>query len=62
LIGSVPGIVFGSYLATRARDGVVQMALASILVTVGVRLLSWPKFFDGPSAQQLILRRIAQHR
>lgn len=40
LIGSVPGIVFGSYLATRARDGVVRMALASILVIVGVRLLS----------------------
>jgi uncharacterized membrane protein YfcA len=40
LIGSLPGIIFGSYLATRARDGVVRVALASILVIVGVRLLA----------------------
>jgi uncharacterized protein len=39
LIGSLPGIVFGSYLATRARDAVVRTALAGILVVVGVRLL-----------------------
>jgi uncharacterized membrane protein YfcA len=39
LIGSIPGIVLGSYLATRARDAVVRIALASILVIVGVRLL-----------------------
>jgi uncharacterized membrane protein YfcA len=40
LIGSLPGIVVGSYFATRARDGVVRAALASILVIVGVRLLT----------------------
>jgi uncharacterized membrane protein YfcA len=39
LVGSFPGIVFGSYLATRARDAVVRIALASVLVVVGVRLL-----------------------
>jgi uncharacterized membrane protein YfcA len=39
LIGSVPGIILGSYLATRARDSVVRFALASVLVVVGVRLL-----------------------
>jgi uncharacterized membrane protein YfcA len=39
LIGSLPGIVLGSYLATRARDALVRMALAGILVIVGVRLL-----------------------
>jgi uncharacterized membrane protein YfcA len=39
LLGSMPGIVFGSYLATRARDVVVRTALASVLVIVGVRLL-----------------------
>jgi hypothetical protein len=39
LIGSLPGIVLGSYLATRAHDVVVRMALASILVIAGVRLL-----------------------
>jgi len=40
LMGSVPGIVLGSYLATRAREFVVRSALASVLVLVGVRLLS----------------------
>jgi uncharacterized membrane protein YfcA len=40
LIGSIPGIILGSYLATRARDAVVRIALASVLVTVGVRLLT----------------------
>jgi uncharacterized protein len=39
LIGSVPGIVIGSYLATTARDVVVRAALASVLVIVGIRLL-----------------------
>jgi uncharacterized protein len=39
LIGSLPGIVAGSYLATRAHDAVIRIALASVLVIVGVRLL-----------------------
>lgn len=39
LIGSLPGIVLGSYLATRAREAVVRIALAGVLVIVGVRLL-----------------------
>ena len=39
LIGSLPGIVVGSYLALRARDAVVRIALATVLVIVGVRLL-----------------------
>jgi uncharacterized membrane protein YfcA len=39
LIGSVPGIIAGSYLATRAREAVVRFALASVLVVVAVRLL-----------------------
>jgi len=39
LIGSLPGIVLGSYLGTRARDAVVRIALAGVLVIVGVRLL-----------------------
>lgn len=39
LVGSIPGIILGSYLATRARDGVVRVVLASVLVIVGVRLL-----------------------
>jgi uncharacterized membrane protein YfcA len=40
LIGSLPGIVAGSYIASRARDGVVRFALAIVLVIVGVRLLT----------------------
>jgi uncharacterized membrane protein YfcA len=40
LIGSLPGIVIGSYLATRAREAVVRIALASVLLIVGVRLMS----------------------
>lgn len=39
LIGSLPGIVAGSYLATRAQDAVVRIALACVLIIVGVRLL-----------------------
>ena len=39
LIGSLPGIVLGSYLASRSRDAVVRIALASVLVLVGVRLM-----------------------
>jgi uncharacterized protein len=39
LIGSLPGIVAGSYLATRAHDAVIRIALAGVLVIVGVRLL-----------------------
>jgi uncharacterized protein len=40
LMGSLPGITVGGYLATRARDSVVRMTLAGILVIVGVRLLA----------------------
>jgi uncharacterized membrane protein YfcA len=39
LIGSLPGIAVGSFLATRARESVVRYALASILVVVAARLL-----------------------
>ena len=40
LIGSIPGIILGSYLAIRAHEGVVRVTLASMLVIVGVRLLA----------------------
>jgi uncharacterized protein len=39
LIGSVPGIIVGSYLASRARDAVLRITLAAVLVVVGIRLL-----------------------
>jgi uncharacterized membrane protein YfcA len=38
LIGSLPGIVAGSYLAGRAPDGAVRIALALVLVGVAVKL------------------------
>jgi uncharacterized membrane protein YfcA len=39
LIGSVPGIVVGSYLASRSRDAVLRIALAAVLIVVGIRLI-----------------------
>ena len=40
LIGSIPGIIIGSLLATRASDRVLQPLLAIILVLVGWRLIA----------------------
>jgi uncharacterized protein len=40
LIGSLPGIMLGSYLATRARETAVRFALASVLVVIAVRLFA----------------------
>jgi uncharacterized membrane protein YfcA len=40
LLGSLPGIVLGSYLAGRARDGVVRTTLAIVLIVVAVRLMT----------------------
>jgi uncharacterized protein len=39
LIGSVPGIIVGSYLASRSRDAVLRIALAAVLIVVGIRLM-----------------------
>jgi uncharacterized protein len=39
LIGSLPGIVLGSYLAGRARDSVVRITLAMVLIVVAIRLM-----------------------
>ena len=40
LIGSIPGIVVGSLLATRVSDRVLAPILAGTLVAVGAKLLS----------------------
>jgi uncharacterized protein len=40
LIGSLPGIVIGSYLAGKATDAIVRVTLAAVLVIVGVRLMA----------------------
>lgn len=39
LVGSLPGIVIGSYLAGRAPDGVVRVALALVVIVVAIKLL-----------------------
>lgn len=39
LIGSIPGIIIGSMLATRASDGILRPILAATLLVVAVRLL-----------------------
>jgi uncharacterized membrane protein YfcA len=40
LSGSIPGIVLGSILASRTPDGVLRPVLATVLVLVGVKLLT----------------------
>lgn len=39
LIGSIPGIIVGSLVATRVREGVLSPILAATLAIVGVKLL-----------------------
>lgn len=39
LVGSVPGILLGSYVSVRLPDGVLRLGLASTLILVGLRLL-----------------------
>jgi uncharacterized membrane protein YfcA len=39
VMGSLPGILFGSHLSARVPDKVLRPVLATILVIVGVRML-----------------------
>jgi uncharacterized membrane protein YfcA len=39
LSGSIPGIVFGSLVAHKLRESWIQVALAGILLVVGLRLI-----------------------
>ena len=39
VIGSLPGIFFGSHLSARVPDKILRPVLATILVIVGVRML-----------------------
>lgn len=39
LVGSIPGVIVGSLLSSRAPDGLLRPALAGVLVVSGVRLL-----------------------
>jgi uncharacterized membrane protein YfcA len=38
LVGSIPGIVIGSVIATRVPEGVLRMLLAAVLTVVATRL------------------------
>ena len=40
LVGSIPGIIIGSLLATRSSDAVLRPVLAVTLLVVSVRLLT----------------------
>lgn len=40
LVGSLPGVVIGSYVAGRVRSDVVRIALAIVLVLVAIKLLA----------------------
>jgi uncharacterized membrane protein YfcA len=39
LVGSIPGVILGSMLASRASDGILRPILAATLLVVAVRLL-----------------------
>jgi uncharacterized membrane protein YfcA len=40
LVGSIPGIILGSLVATRASDSLLRPVLAVTLLVSGVRLLT----------------------
>jgi hypothetical protein len=40
LVGSIPGIVIGSFLVHRVKESIVQRTLAAVLLVVGMRLLA----------------------
>lgn len=40
LLGSIPGIVAGSLLGHRAPEGVIRIAISSILVCIGLKLVA----------------------
>ena len=39
LLGSIPGVLIGSHFSTKAPEGFLRMAIATILVLVGIKLL-----------------------
>jgi len=38
LVGSIPGVIFGSYISARVPDKVLRPVLAGTLAVVGARL------------------------
>ncbi|NKJ43636.1 sulfite exporter TauE/SafE family protein [Novosphingobium sp. SG720] len=40
LLGSIPGVIIGSLLSTRAPDRILRPALAAVLLVSGIKLLS----------------------
>ena len=41
LLGSLPGIYFGSHIAAQVPDRILLPVLASILMLIGLRLIAW---------------------
>ena len=39
LLGSIPGVLIGSHFSTKAPEGFLRMAIATILVLVGIKLV-----------------------
>ena len=39
LLGSIPGIVFGSYLGSRIPDGTMRIVLALVLIVIAIKLM-----------------------
>jgi len=42
IVGSLPGIVIGSYLATRIRETALRMVVAATLIVIGGKLMMTP--------------------
>ena len=40
LVGSIPGVIIGSLLSSRAPDAVLRPALAAVLLFSGIKLLT----------------------
>ena len=41
LLGSIPGIILGSFSARLVHDRTIRVALALVLIVVGARLFGW---------------------
>jgi uncharacterized membrane protein YfcA len=39
LLGSIPGVLFGSWLSSRASEGILRFLLALLLLATGLKIL-----------------------
>jgi Sulfite exporter TauE/SafE len=64
LVGSLPGVVLGSYLARRTPEKILRLILAATLLLTGSKLLSWNGTISSGdkwthSGRSISLRRLA---